>query len=75
MDYSDAIKYLKEHNITKDDGSFYEFGEVRTLVLEKPQNQCKICLKDIRYYFTIFFESQPRAGEKVASELGLGNIL
>lgn len=28
MDYSDAIKYLKENNITKEDGSFYEFGEV-----------------------------------------------
>lgn len=27
MDYSDAIKYLKEHKICKDDGSFYEFGE------------------------------------------------
>lgn len=27
MDYSDAIKYLKEHKITKEDGSFYEFGE------------------------------------------------
>ncbi|XP_075226479.1 asparagine--tRNA ligase isoform X2 [Lycorma delicatula] len=27
MNYSDAIKYLKEHNITKEDGSFYEFGE------------------------------------------------
>lgn len=31
MDYSDAIKYLKEHNITKDDGTFYEFGEVCTV--------------------------------------------
>lgn len=28
MDYADAIKYLKENNITKDDGTFYEFGEV-----------------------------------------------
>lgn len=28
MNYEDAIKWLKEHNITKDDGSFYEFGEV-----------------------------------------------
>lgn len=28
MNYSDAIKYLKEHGITKDDGTFYEFGEV-----------------------------------------------
>lgn len=27
MNYSDAIIYLKEHNITKEDGSFYEFGE------------------------------------------------
>ncbi|KAK7075186.1 Asparagine--tRNA ligase, cytoplasmic [Halocaridina rubra] len=27
MPYSDAIKYLKEHNITKEDGTFYEFGE------------------------------------------------
>ena len=28
MNYSDAIVYLKEHNIKKDDGTFYEFGEV-----------------------------------------------
>ncbi|KAE8739629.1 hypothetical protein FOCC_FOCC014894 [Frankliniella occidentalis] len=27
MNYSDAIKWLKENNVTKDDGSFYEFGE------------------------------------------------
>jgi asparaginyl-tRNA synthetase len=27
MDYSEAIKYLKANNITKEDGSFYEFGE------------------------------------------------
>ncbi|XP_012255879.1 asparagine--tRNA ligase, cytoplasmic isoform X2 [Athalia rosae] len=27
MNYSEAIDYLKEHNITKEDGSFYEFGE------------------------------------------------
>lgn len=27
MDYADAIKFLKENNITKDDGSNYEFGE------------------------------------------------
>lgn len=28
MNYSEAIKWLKENNVTKDDGSFYEFGEV-----------------------------------------------
>uniref|UniRef100_A0A1D1XGT0 Asparagine--tRNA ligase, cytoplasmic n=1 Tax=Anthurium amnicola TaxID=1678845 RepID=A0A1D1XGT0_9ARAE len=27
MDYKDAIQYLKDHNIKKEDGSFYEFGE------------------------------------------------
>lgn len=28
MNYSEAIEYLKENNITKEDGTFYEFGEV-----------------------------------------------
>ncbi|XP_017117057.1 asparagine--tRNA ligase, cytoplasmic [Drosophila elegans] len=27
MNYVDAIKWLKENNVTKDDGTFYEFGE------------------------------------------------
>ncbi|XP_022900526.1 asparagine--tRNA ligase, cytoplasmic [Onthophagus taurus] len=27
MNYSEAIDYLKKNNITKEDGSFYEFGE------------------------------------------------
>lgn len=27
MTYTDAIKWLKENNVTKDDGTFYEFGE------------------------------------------------
>lgn len=27
MDYIDAINWLKENNITKEDGTFYEFGE------------------------------------------------
>lgn len=27
MEYADAIKYLKENNITKENGEFYEFGE------------------------------------------------
>ncbi|XP_030377276.1 asparagine--tRNA ligase, cytoplasmic [Scaptodrosophila lebanonensis] len=27
MNYEDAIKWLKENNVTKDDGTFYEYGE------------------------------------------------
>uniref|UniRef100_UPI00358FA314 asparagine--tRNA ligase, cytoplasmic n=1 Tax=Myxine glutinosa TaxID=7769 RepID=UPI00358FA314 len=27
MDYSEAIAWLKEHDVKKDDGTFYEFGE------------------------------------------------
>uniref|UniRef100_A0A3Q2XBB9 Asparagine--tRNA ligase, cytoplasmic n=1 Tax=Hippocampus comes TaxID=109280 RepID=A0A3Q2XBB9_HIPCM len=27
MNYSDAIKWLKEHDVKKDDGTYYEFGE------------------------------------------------
>jgi len=33
MNYSDAIEYLRENNITKEDGSFYEFGDVRINIL------------------------------------------
>lgn len=28
MNYSEAIEWLKEHDVKKDDGTFYEFGEV-----------------------------------------------
>ncbi|XP_031465075.1 asparagine--tRNA ligase, cytoplasmic [Phasianus colchicus] len=27
MNYAEAIEWLKEHDVTKDDGSYYEFGE------------------------------------------------
>lgn len=30
MNYTEAIEWLKEHDIKKDDGSYYEFGEVMT---------------------------------------------
>lgn len=34
MNYSDAIEWLKANNVTKDDGTFYEHGEVSS----KPWN-------------------------------------
>ncbi|XP_065060227.1 asparagine--tRNA ligase, cytoplasmic-like isoform X2 [Rhopilema esculentum] len=36
MDYSDAIKYLKENDIKKEDGTYYEFGED---IPEKPERE------------------------------------
>lgn len=30
MTYADAIKYLREHDIKKEDGSYYEYGEVNS---------------------------------------------
>lgn len=28
MNYSEAIEWLRENNVKKDDGTFYEFGDV-----------------------------------------------
>ena len=28
MNYTEAIDWLKEHDVKKDDGTYYEFGEV-----------------------------------------------
>lgn len=28
MNYADAIVWLKKHDVKKDDGTYYEFGEV-----------------------------------------------
>lgn len=35
MNYTDAITYLKEHDIRKDDGTFYEFGDVSAWCIGK----------------------------------------
>ena len=31
MNYTDAITYLKDNDIKKEDGTYYEFGEVKLL--------------------------------------------
>lgn len=38
MNYSEAIEWLKQHDVKKDDGTFYEFGEVAST--HKPTHTC-----------------------------------
>lgn len=42
MNYSEAIVYLKENGITKEDGSFYEFGEVGLVIISLSFNDSKL---------------------------------
>lgn len=46
MNYADAIVYLKEHDIRKEDGTFYEFGEVR--------KKETLRISDYIYWFNIY---------------------
>ena len=51
MDYKDAIAYLKENDIRKEDGTFYEFGEVSIKDVRTPDH----CTCTCRYFVTGFF--------------------
>lgn len=45
INYADAIKWLKDNNVTKEDGTFYEFGEVSFLKINIfifPKTYCYI---------------------------------
>ena len=35
MDYKVAIEYLREHDIKKDDGTYYEFGNFLHLIFSE----------------------------------------
>lgn len=39
MNYKDAIEWLKANNVTKDDGTFYEFGEVSSTKIPHQEQQ------------------------------------
>lgn len=38
MNYAEAIEWLKEHDVKKDDGTYYEFGEVSLSEALEKQN-------------------------------------
>lgn len=48
MNYSEAIVYLKEHNIKKDDGTYYEFGED---IPEAPERAMTDKINEVREKF------------------------
>ena len=49
MNYTDALVYLKENNITKEDGTFYEFGED---IPEMPERKMTDKINEVYNYFT-----------------------
>nr|QBH73673.1 aspartyl-tRNA synthetase [Eurycantha calcarata] len=83
MNYADAIKFLKENNITKEDGSFYEFGEdipemperQMTDKINKPIMLCRFPVP-IKSFYMSKCPEDPRVTESVDVLLpGVGEIL
>lgn len=54
MNYSDAIDYLKKNNITKDDGSFYEFGED---IPELPERKMTDQINEVEKIFSKIYQN------------------
>lgn len=45
MNYAEAIEWLKEHDVKKDDGTYYEFGEVSlSEALQKLKTKSLSCM-------------------------------
>uniref|UniRef100_A0A182NDW2 Asparagine--tRNA ligase, cytoplasmic n=1 Tax=Anopheles dirus TaxID=7168 RepID=A0A182NDW2_9DIPT len=72
MNYADAIIWLKENNVTKDDGSFYEFGEdipeaperKMTDTINEPIMLCRFPA-EIKSFYMAKCEDDPRLTESV----------
>lgn len=83
MDYSEAIAYLKNNNITKEDGSFYEFGEdipemperKMTDEINEPIMLCRFPV-EIKSFYMQRCKEDPRLTESVDVLLpGVGEIV
>ncbi|KAK2509735.1 hypothetical protein MC885_020765 [Smutsia gigantea] len=72
MNYSDAIIWLKEHNIKKEDGTFYEFGEdipeaperLMTDTINEPILLCRFPV-EIKSFYMQRCPEDPRLTESV----------
>uniref|UniRef100_A0A2M4A203 Asparagine--tRNA ligase, cytoplasmic n=1 Tax=Anopheles triannulatus TaxID=58253 RepID=A0A2M4A203_9DIPT len=72
MNYADAITWLKENNVTKEDGTFYEFGEdipeaperKMTDTINEPIMLCRFPA-EIKSFYMAKCEDDPRLTESV----------
>uniref|UniRef100_A0A673VSH8 Asparagine--tRNA ligase, cytoplasmic n=1 Tax=Suricata suricatta TaxID=37032 RepID=A0A673VSH8_SURSU len=75
MNYSDAIVWLKEHNVKKEDGTFYEFGEdipeaperLMTDTINEPILLCRFPV-EIKSFYMQRCPEDPRLTESVRFE-------
>lgn len=73
MNYSDAIVWLKEHNVKKEDGTFYEFGEdipeaperLMTDTINEPILLCRFPV-EIKSFYMQRCPEDPRLTESVS---------
>ncbi|GAB1301809.1 Asparagine--tRNA ligase, cytoplasmic [Apodemus speciosus] len=72
MNYSDAIEWLKEHDVKKDDGTFYEFGDdipeaperLMTDTINEPILLCRFPV-EIKSFYMQRCPEDPRLTESV----------
>ena len=81
MDYADAIKFLKENNISKEDGTFYEFGEdipemperKMTDMINEPIMLCRFPY-EIKSFYMAKCPEDPRLTESVSAGILIGAV-
>ena len=71
MNYTEAIEYLRENNIKKDDGTFYEFGED---IPEAPERAMTDKINEVSGSWKIILFSSPLLLEVIESCIVVENL-